>query len=63
MNKMAIVRIVVFVLAWVNSILVAKGMQELPLLSEEEISSVVTFLASVWVMVRNNSVKKTDKPV
>ena len=58
MDKNAIVRIVIFILVWLNQYLVSKGQAPLPVLNEAEISGVITFLVSVWTLIKNNKVKK-----
>lgn len=58
MDKFALTRVIIFVLAWVNSLLVSKGLQPLPVLDEMVISSIITFIVSVWVLVRDNKLKK-----
>lgn len=62
MNKVALVRIIVFLLAWTNQMLAQRGYQPLPILSEETVADLVAWLVSIWVMVKDNTLKKVDKP-
>ncbi|MED3031433.1 phage holin [Bacillus thuringiensis] len=62
-NKGALIRIIVFALAWLNQYLVAKGQQPLPVVGETEIAAVLTFVASVMTLVKDNKVApKTKEP-
>lgn len=47
-----IVRVVLFVLAWVNSILVSTGHRTLPVIDEAQVYWVITFVVSVWAMMK-----------
>ncbi|MES9681682.1 phage holin [Gottfriedia acidiceleris] len=60
-NKGAIIRIIVFVFAWLNQYLVSKGEQPLPVLGETEVAAVITFIASVLTLVKDNKVKPKAK--
>lgn len=62
MDRMALVRIIAFALVWLNQYLVQKGLQPLPVLDEQIIADLVTFIVSVWALATNNQLKKTDKP-
>jgi SPP1 family holin len=53
-----IIRAVVFVLAWVNSFLVTHGQHPLPVIDETQVSWVVTFVVSVWAMLKESPFKK-----
>lgn len=57
-NKIMVVRVLAFLLVWVNQLLVAKGYQPLPVVSEEEIAILVTFVVSVWTLATDNKIKK-----
>lgn len=58
LNRGAVIRIVVFVLAWLNQYLVSKGLHPLPVLDEGEVSAVITFVVSVYTLFSDNKVKK-----
>lgn len=60
-NKVVVVRIIVFVFAWLNTYLVSRGMQELPVLSEESVSNFLTFAISIWTLCANNSLQKKEQ--
>lgn len=62
MNKMALVRIIVFLLAWLNQYLVSKGYEALPVVSEEMVAELITFIVSVWTLSTHNHLKPKDKP-
>ena len=59
-NKVVVVRIIVFASVWLNSLLVSLGIQELPILSEESVSSFLTLVISVWTMCADNSLQKKE---
>jgi SPP1 family holin len=62
-NKGALIRIIVFVLAWLNNYLVSNGHQPLPVLGEAEVAAVITFIVSVWTLLGDNKVKpKASEP-
>ncbi|MFE7821378.1 phage holin [Priestia megaterium] len=60
-NKVALIRVVLFLLAWINQYLVSKGLQPLPVLDEEAVSGIITFVVSVWALLGNNKAKKEVK--
>jgi SPP1 family holin len=60
-NKVALIRVILFLLAWINQYLVSKGLQPLPVLDEEAVSSVITFIVSVWALLGDNKAKKEVK--
>lgn len=53
-----IVHVVLFALAWVNSILVASGHKPIPAIDDNQVSWCITFVVSVWSMVRDNPFKR-----
>jgi SPP1 family holin len=61
MDRGTLVRIILFVLAWVNSLLVQKGIQPLPLISEEVVAEVIAFVVSVWTLWKNQYISKKGK--
>lgn len=61
MDKPTQIRIILFALAWINTILVKKGLQPLPVLSEAVVSDLITFVVSVWALHKNNYWSKTGK--
>lgn len=61
LQKAAVVRVLVFVLAWLNQLLVSKGYSPLPVIDEETVSAVITFVVSVWVLFTDNKMKKENK--
>lgn len=54
MKKSTIIRTVVLVLALINQILTTTGHAVIPV-GEEEISMIITVLASLWAWWKNNS--------
>lgn len=60
-NKVALIRVILFLLAWINQYLVSKGLQPLPVLDEEAVSGVITFVVSVWALLGDNKAKKEVK--
>jgi len=58
MDKAALIRILVFLFAWLNQFLVSQGYQPLPVLGEAEFAAILTFVASVWVLMKDNKVKR-----
>ncbi|MEX3713437.1 phage holin [Cytobacillus horneckiae] len=61
MNKGAVTRIVLFLLAWLNQFLVSKGYDSLPVLGEAEVSAIIVFVVSAWTLATNNKVKPKKK--
>lgn len=61
-DKGSVIRIVVFLFAWLNQYLVANGNQPLPVLGEAEIAAIFVFGASVLTLVKSNGLRK-EKPV
>jgi SPP1 family holin len=61
MDKGTLVRIIVFVAAWLNNYLVQKGFTALPVLSEEVVAQVVAFVVSAYTLWRNNYITKKGK--
>ncbi|MEK1828854.1 phage holin [Priestia megaterium] len=57
-DRATLIRVIVFVLAWFNQYLTANGLQPLPVLSEEAVSSVITLIVSVWTLGTNNKPKQ-----
>ena len=57
MSKGAWTRIIVFILAWINTALANWG-YDLPNISEEFISIVIAAVISVWTGWKNNSVSE-----
>lgn len=58
MDKALLVRLIVFVFAWLNQYLVQKGLQPLPLVGEEEAAFAIAFAISVWTLWKNNNITK-----
>lgn len=56
-----LIRIVVFIFAWLNSYLVSKGLPTLPVVDEEMVAWIVTFVVSVWTLVKDNRFKDLFK--
>jgi SPP1 family holin len=59
-----IIRIILFVLTWLNSFLAEHGYKPLPVIDETQVSWAITFIISVWVMIKDNpfrSMKKTSE--
>lgn len=61
LDKASLIRIIVFLLAWLNQYLASKGMQALPVLGEGEVAAVITFVVSVWTLLRDNRLKKANE--
>lgn len=63
MEKALIIRLIVFVAAWLNGFLAEKGLQPLPLVGEEEAAMFLAFLISVWALYqeRKKAKEKLDK--
>jgi SPP1 family holin len=61
MDKGTTIRIIVFILAWVNQLLVSKGMHPLPVLDESFIAIAITFFVSVWALFKNNYLTSKGK--
>jgi len=60
-NKVMVVRTILFVLAWFNQYLVTKGNSPLPFDNaqlEVIVSSVFTFVVSMWAYWKNNNVTR-----
>lgn len=57
MDKGSFVRIIVFLLAWLNQYLVSQGLHPLPFVDETSVAGFITFVVSVWTLVKDNKVK------
>lgn len=57
-----LIRVIVFVLAWLNNWLVSKGAHPLPVISDSQAAFAIAFIASVWTMVRENPFKRQKVP-
>jgi SPP1 family holin len=49
------------ILTWLNTFLVSKGYEALPIISEMEVSLIITLIISVWAWFKNNYVTKRGK--
>jgi SPP1 family holin len=58
MDKGSVVRLVLLVLAWLNTFLAANGHKTIPVLDETQVALVVTAVVSVWGFVKHNFLKK-----
>lgn len=56
------IRIVLFALSWLNTYLVSIDKQPLPVVSEDQMAWFITFVISVWTMVKDNPFKRQKKP-
>ncbi|MEH7116059.1 phage holin [Neobacillus vireti] len=61
MDKGTIVRVLLFVLAWVNTFLASKGYETIPHVDETHVAMAVTFVISVWGFVKHNFFGKKGK--
>ena len=61
-DKGSVIRIVVFLFAWLNQYLVANGYSSLPILGEDEVAAILVFAASILTLVKSNGLRK-EKPV
>lgn len=57
-SRGTIVRLVFFVLSWLNAAAANAGWYHLPNISEEGVSIVIAFIVSVWTYWKNNSFTK-----
>lgn len=57
-DKSALIRIIIFLFAWLNQYLTAKGLDPIPVLGEEEIADILTFVVSIWTLIKDNTIKK-----
>lgn len=57
-DKGSVIRIVVFLFAWLNQYLVANGNQPLPVLGEAEVAAILVFGASVVTLIKTNTIRK-----
>ncbi|MFE4029270.1 phage holin [Priestia sp. YIM B13551] len=60
-GKGALVRVIIFLLAWLNQYLVAKNLHPLPVFDEATVASVITFVVSAWTLLADNKVKKAPE--
>ncbi len=61
MDRGTIIRIIMFILAWVNNYLAQKGLQPIPVLEEQVIAEIIAFVVSVYTLWRNNYISKKGK--
>jgi SPP1 family holin len=58
MDKGTVVRVLLFVLAWVNSFLASKGYHTIPYVDETHVAMAVTFLISAYGFIKHNFLGK-----
>lgn len=58
MDKGTLTRIVVFVLAWVNSFLAQKGFKTIPYIDDKNVATIITLLVSAYTFVKHNFIGK-----
>ena len=58
MDKGTLVRLVLVVLTWLNTFLVSKGYDTVPVLDETQVALGITFVVSVWGWVSHNFLGK-----
>lgn len=61
MDKGTIVRTILIVIAWVNAALAQNGLETIPVISEDQVSIGLAFVASVWGWFKNNYVTAKGK--
>lgn len=61
MDKGTLVRLVFFALTWINTWLATNDMYSLPVINEEGVAIVVTFVIGVWVAWKNNNITDEAK--
>jgi SPP1 family holin len=61
MDKGTAVRTILMLLAWTNTFLVSKGYQALPIVSEMEVTLVLTLIISFYAWFKNNYITKKGK--
>lgn len=61
MDKNSIVRLVIFVLAWLNGLLASKGLKTIPVLDNEQVAGVIAFLVSAYTFYKHNFFGKHGK--
>lgn len=61
MDKATTVRIILFILAWVNTLLVRNGHNPLPVVNEQIVADTITLVISIWTLWKNNSFTKEAK--
>lgn len=57
-NNNTNLRVTLFVLTWINTFAANQGWYHLPVVNEEGVAVLLTFVASVWAMYRNNNFTK-----
>jgi SPP1 family holin len=61
MDKMAIIRLVLMLVANVNAILASKGYATIPVLDEATIAIVLAFVINLWGLFKHNFFGKNAK--
>ena len=54
MDKGTIIRVVVFLAAWGNQLLVSKGYESIPGFDENNVSLVITLVVSIYAALKHN---------
>jgi SPP1 family holin len=54
MDKGTVVRMLLFLLAWLNSFLASKGYETIPHVNETNVAMLVTFVISAWGFIKHN---------
>jgi SPP1 family holin len=55
------VRVTLFVLTWINTFAANQGWYHLPVVNEEMVAILLTAVASVWALYKNNNFTKESK--
>jgi len=61
MDKGTIVRTILMVVVWLNVILQKNGLQPIPFLDEETVSTALAFVVSIWAWFKNNYITAKGK--
>lgn len=61
MDRGTLIRTVLLFITWVNALLVSKGFETLPVVSEEGVALFLTFITSLWTWWKNNYISAKGK--
>jgi SPP1 family holin len=61
LDKNSIARLIIFILAWVNSFLASKGYKTIPVLDQATVALIIAFVVSAYTFYKHNFLGKKGK--
>lgn len=58
MDRNSLIRVVLFVLVWVNSFLASKGLKTIPVLDDSQVAGIITFAVTAYGVIKHEFLTK-----